>query len=379
AGVEAADGDATRAAVRARPTMALAIMLDMLGDGDGALEVLRGADTGPPAPRWNRPLLQFATAVTLHRRGEWDDALAEAEAGLVGADETDLLLGVQGPFAISAAISCARGRLREAHHWLERASRGAGSSTLGVEWMLYATAQVQEADGDPEGAAALLELFIDAALDAGAPALLLNSGGDAVRLAIAAGRPEMAARVTRGLVEVAGRTESPIARATADWARGLSRNDPGPAIAAAGRLTGCQRVPEAARARHDAAVIAARLGNKDEARALAGETFRTYDTLGAEQLHGRLRAELRSAGLPMRPRRSRPRPQSGWESLTPSEQRVVDLVGEGLTNSEIADRLYLSRRTVESHLGRVYTKLDLMTRAQLVAAVVQRRETVGSS
>lgn len=51
---------------------------------------------------------------------------------------------------------------------------------------------------------------------------------------------------------------------------------------------------------------------------------------------------------------------------------MVALAGQGLTNTQIAERLYISRRTVESHLGRVYTKLDLSTRAQLVAATARR-------
>jgi DNA-binding CsgD family transcriptional regulator len=105
---------------------------------------------------------------------------------------------------------------------------------------------------------------------------------------------------------------------------------------------------------------------------LAKLAFAAYEELGAEQLHSRLRSELRAEGLAMRPRRSQPRPTHGWGSLTPSELTIVELTGEGLTNTEIAERLFVSRRTVESHLGRVYDKLDLSTRAQLVASVVRR-------
>lgn len=110
---------------------------------------------------------------------------------------------------------------------------------------------------------------------------------------------------------------------------------------------------------------------------MAKETFAAYDTLGADQLHARLRADLRDDGLAMRPRRVAVRATQGWVSLTASEQAIVGLVGEGLTNTEIGQRLYISRRTVESHLGRVYAKLGLTTRGQLVAAAGRHREGDG--
>ncbi|HKA04670.1 MAG TPA: helix-turn-helix transcriptional regulator [Acidimicrobiales bacterium] len=75
----------------------------------------------------------------------------------------------------------------------------------------------------------------------------------------------------------------------------------------------------------------------------------------------------------LRPRRTTPRPDHGWDSLTPSEQTIVQLVGDGLTDTEIADRLSVSRRTAELHRGRVDTKLALATRAQLVVAATRHR------
>ena len=95
--------------MRARPVLAWAVMLDALGNGDEALDVLARADARLAVPSWNRPLLGFAKCVTLYRRGEWDDALVEAEAALVGAEETDLKLGVGWPYAIGTAIALARG------------------------------------------------------------------------------------------------------------------------------------------------------------------------------------------------------------------------------------------------------------------------------
>jgi DNA-binding CsgD family transcriptional regulator len=131
-------------------------------------------------------------------------------------------------------------------------------------------------------------------------------------------------------------------------------------------------VPEAARARHDAALLAARAGDHAEARRLAKQAFAAYDGLDAGSWHRQLRADLQVAGLSMRPRRGTERPATGWDSLTASEQTIVQQLGGGLTNTEIAARLFVSRRTVESHLGRVYAKLGLTTRSQLVAAVARR-------
>jgi DNA-binding CsgD family transcriptional regulator len=67
-----------------------------------------------------------------------------------------------------------------------------------------------------------------------------------------------------------------------------------------------------------------------------------------------------------RGRGERKRPTSGWGSLTPAERDVVRLVSEGLGNKDIATRLFISPRTVQTHLTHVYTKLGLTSRVQLV-------------
>ena len=66
-----------------------------------------------------------------------------------------------------------------------------------------------------------------------------------------------------------------------------------------------------------------------------------------------------------RGRGERKRPSSGWASLTPTELDVVRLVHDGLPNKDIATRLFVSPRTVQSHLRHVYNKLDLTSRVQL--------------
>ena len=73
-----------------------------------------------------------------------------------------------------------------------------------------------------------------------------------------------------------------------------------------------------------------------------------------------------------RGRGERKRPSTGWASLTPTELDVVRLVGEGLGNKDIAARLFVSHRTVQTHLTHVYTKLRLTSRLQLAQEALRR-------
>ncbi len=66
-----------------------------------------------------------------------------------------------------------------------------------------------------------------------------------------------------------------------------------------------------------------------------------------------------------RGRGERNRPTSGWASITPTERDVVRLVSEGLANHDIATQLFVSPRTVQTHLTHVYAKLGLASRVQL--------------
>jgi DNA-binding CsgD family transcriptional regulator len=73
-------------------------------------------------------------------------------------------------------------------------------------------------------------------------------------------------------------------------------------------------------------------------------------------------------------RGERTRPPSGWESLTPTEVRVVEQVAAGLTNPQIAEALLMSRSTVKTHLVHVYAKLGIGNRAELAASAARRAE-----
>jgi DNA-binding CsgD family transcriptional regulator len=73
-----------------------------------------------------------------------------------------------------------------------------------------------------------------------------------------------------------------------------------------------------------------------------------------------------------RGRGARRRPASGWDSLTPAELDVVRFACAGLTNPQIATRLFVSPRTVQTHLASVYGKLGLSTRTEVAAEAVRR-------
>jgi DNA-binding NarL/FixJ family response regulator len=80
-----------------------------------------------------------------------------------------------------------------------------------------------------------------------------------------------------------------------------------------------------------------------------------------------------------RARGPRKRPPGGWESLTPTEIKVAELVAEGLTNPQIGERMFISRATVKTHVAHIFNKLDVHSRTELGAIAALRRETDGSS
>jgi DNA-binding CsgD family transcriptional regulator len=99
-----------------------------------------------------------------------------------------------------------------------------------------------------------------------------------------------------------------------------------------------------------------------EARELLRAAQEGFDSLGAGQWAERAREELRAAGVPSR----EPSP-TVWSSLSAQELQVARMVAEGLSNRQIGERLYLSHRTVASHLYRIFPKLGITSRAQLTA------------
>jgi DNA-binding CsgD family transcriptional regulator len=117
---------------------------------------------------------------------------------------------------------------------------------------------------------------------------------------------------------------------------------------------------ERARALAELGVLVRAAGRRSEARSMLREALDVAHHAGAAPLADRAEGELRATGA--KPRRVA---LSGVEALTASERRVAELAGDGLTNREIAQALFVTMRTVEGHLTRVFAKLALSSRDEL--------------
>ncbi len=121
---------------------------------------------------------------------------------------------------------------------------------------------------------------------------------------------------------------------------------------------------EYARALIDLGAALRRANRRAEARTPLREGLETAHRCGARALVERGRVELNATGA--RPRRLA---LTGADALTPSERRVAQMAAEGLSNAELAQALFVTRKTVETHLGHAYRKLEVSSRADLASAL----------
>ncbi|GAA0505432.1 LuxR family transcriptional regulator [Paractinoplanes deccanensis] len=120
---------------------------------------------------------------------------------------------------------------------------------------------------------------------------------------------------------------------------------------------------ERARLQHSYGTWLRRRRRGAESRPLLRAAATTFDALGARPWADRCRAELRASGETLR------RPADAAGTLTPQELQIAALAAEGLSNPEIAERLFLSPRTISTHLYRIYPKLGIKSRGELSRAL----------
>jgi DNA-binding CsgD family transcriptional regulator len=131
-------------------------------------------------------------------------------------------------------------------------------------------------------------------------------------------------------------------------------------------LSQCPSQFEHARALVELGAALRRAGRRLDAREPLRRGLDLASRCGAKALAGRAQEELVAAGA--RPRRVA---LTGVEALSPSELRVAQLAAQGFTNRQVATALFLSRKTVEHHLGSIYTKLGTNDRRRLKVLIGQ--------
>jgi predicted ATPase/class 3 adenylate cyclase/DNA-binding CsgD family transcriptional regulator len=201
----------------------------------------------------------------------------------------------------------------------------------------------------------------DEAVSASVGCHLAKALSSRARVATAQGEPEQAERDARDALAMAAETDAHLITADAlECLAGL--------VGDAGSHREAARLYGAAEAVRKG-TGAVRFKVYDDGYATAVGAVR--DALGHSDFEsawaeGAAMSTLEAVAYARRGHGGRKRPASGWRALTPTERDVVRLVSEGLANNDIATRLFVSPRTVQSHLTHVYNKLGVSSRVQLV-------------
>jgi DNA-binding CsgD family transcriptional regulator len=120
-----------------------------------------------------------------------------------------------------------------------------------------------------------------------------------------------------------------------------------------------------ASATEDAGLNRAAHGKQQDAVDQLHSAYAQYEQLGCAEAMARVRSRLRALGIKLHHWTYADRPAIGWDSLTDTERRIVELVAQGLSNRQVAGKVFLSANTVAYHLRHVFCKLDVSSRVQL--------------
>ena len=263
------------------------------------------------------------------RRGRWEDALADA-SGMLERTGT-MTVGRIPALTVIATIGMRRGDA-DAVGVLEEARSGAEAAAEihGIAATAAALAEERWLHGDLAGARALAQ----AALDRAEP-MYPHDRGEVLSWAVRAGAP---APATDGLPR--------------EWALQIEGNW----VAAADAWAAVGHPYERALALFEIGTPAA-----------LSDAFEILDRLGARPAAARVAARLRELGERV-PRGARPGTRANPGGLTARELEVLGLVADGLTNAEIATRLFIADKTVEHHVSRVLGKLGVTSRREAARA-----------
>jgi DNA-binding CsgD family transcriptional regulator len=346
------------------------LALGALAVADGLDAALDGTDDILVRARGRGAALTVVTVSALRalievRRGALIAAEADAQEAIELAPD---LLGARF-LALGVAAAVLAGLERDEtpdalRRFIDRIGVGFDSDFTSSSQLRYASGVLRAAAGNHEGA--IDELCgcgrIDPAFGGENPAMLAWRSAAALSLAELGRREEarelVAEEVRRAMSFGAARAIGIALRAQALVGPSAERSD---------RLAEALAVlaPSPARLEHarvlvDIGAAFRAAGQRSVAREPLLEALALAARCGARALERRARAELAAIGV--RPRSTH---HTGADSLTPSERRVAELAGAGGTNREIAQTLFVTEKTVETHLGRAFRKLDISSRRQL--------------
>ena len=303
--------------------------------------------------------------------GRYATAAAHATEGLRLARETGQENSVCHLLASLALIAALQGREEECRWHAAQAldlatARGLGYQSALAEWAL---ARLDLGLGRPAEALARLAELAAAGPGKSHPFVKLVSAPELVEAAVRAGQPAAAQAALLEFERFARDAAPSWALALVARCRGLlSAGD------AAERhfLEALRHHGESARpfdrARTELVFgeYLRREGRRTHARAHLRSALDAFERLGAGAWAERARAELRASG-----EKARRRSPTAIDQLTPQELQITRLVAEGATNKEVAARLFLSPRTIDYHLRKIFTKLGIASRAELTRSGVE--------
>ena len=308
--------------------------------------------------------------------GRWDSAYADATEALQWAEEMNQVGLIGHALSQLSRITAARGDHERCQEHVERAGRDVEPHGVGCLAVCSPAALglCALSRGDLMTAIDHLECAWDAAQAAGlGNPNVVPFAGDLAEALARAGAAERAEQVLAWLQDRADATGLVYPRAAAERARGILADDPAEAEAWFARARSAyqrQMVPfEQARTLLCAGEALRRARHPAASRQPLRHALTIFNRLGAQPWAAKAMTELAATGA--RNHTS----ISAMDSLSPQELQVARAVGRGLNNIEAAAALFISRKTVEAHLTRVYRKLGIRSRTELTRLIVTCDET----
>jgi DNA-binding CsgD family transcriptional regulator/tetratricopeptide (TPR) repeat protein len=323
---------------------------------------------------WSQPVYYQGLTSAAFDHGRWDDALAYYETGRDISDEL-AELGEPSIDAFVGLVHLWRGDVEAAERMLAdvmlqmQQPNARQGSMLYISWL---AAHLRHHRGDAASAASMLMESFELAVAFGAGNAAVAMAPDGVEWADPAVEHDRIERVTLAVEAMASVGAAPVQQAAALRCRAVLDDRPELAATAVEVLVGTGRDRDLLQTCLSAARALTAHGRGVEARPIVDRGLDLAERMGAAGVERHLHAVAREGGAVRGIRTARRRATFGWPSLTDTELRVVRLVRDGLTNGEIAVRLLISRRTVDTHLVNVYRKLGFSSRAALAAMATEQ-------